>query len=388
MRLITKLDDNDVFVHRSRRLKKLKSYLVGKELGRGSYAIVKEGVDINNLSRVAIKIFALNVLRKVGSEYYIEKEVHIMKNLKHPNIVHFVEDFTMEDKDKYYIVMEYCDGGTLKGLIETSPNHRLSYKQSQKIFKGLINAINYLQEKSIVHRDIKPDNIMLTSDGEVKLADFSVAIILDKVNGIKSLLDRTVVPGMQSKGAPAYQAPECHVSGYHILTSNHPMKLDIWSAGIILYLMAIGKFPFSGSNVVSLFENISKGKFDIPDWVDNTLRTLLIGTININPESRFCLDDIKKHPWMKMKFKKDNTIIVEQIDSILGKDKISLMNTVTKYNSNSHSKSRSENDSELDSGSNLDSADDECISESNEESTSLSNNEDISGSSKNRCILM
>jgi len=293
-----------------------------------------------------------------------------------------VEDFSIEEKDKYYIVMEYCDGGTLKDFLDNAPNNRLSYKQAQKFFKGLINALIYLQEKSMVHRDIKPDNIMLTTEGEVKLADFSVAIILNtsQVDIDKILVEGNIIPGLQSKGAPAYQAPECHSSGYHIHTSAHPMKLDIWSSGIVLYVMVVGKFPFNGSNVVTLFESISKGNYEIPDWIDDNLRSLLTGIININPESRYNLDEIKKHPWMKIKFKKENIIPVEQIDTILGKDKVSLLNTVSKFNS----KSNSDN-----SNSFSDSKDETTYQSSNEESTSVSNNDDIDSSpSKNRFIIM
>jgi len=277
--------------------------------------------------------------------------------------------------------MEYCDGGTLKDFLQGVPNHRLSFKQSQKIFKGLINALFYLQEKSIVHRDIKPDNIMLTSEGEVKLADFSIAMVLDldKVEGDKKLFQRHIVPGLQSKGAPAYQAPECHGSGYDILKSPYPMKLDIWSSGIILYVMAVGKFPFVGSNVVTLFENIAKGKYVVPDWVDDNLQNLLAGMINVNPESRFSLEEIKKHPWMKLKFKKENIISVEPIDSTLGKDKTTLSNTVSKYLSNSHSHSENTTDSE---GMHI------SDQSSNESTTSLSNNDESSSPSKNRCTIM
>jgi len=220
--------------------------------------------------------------------------------------------------------MEYCNGGNLRDFLSTAPNNRLGYKQARKIFRCLVKALIYLQERSIVHRDIKPDNIMLNTDGTVKIVDFSVAIVIDlnKVEGNKALFESAIIPGLQSEGTPAYQAPDSqNISGHDILTCPHAMKADIWSLGIVLYVMTIGRFPFKGNNMVQLFENISSGKYDIPDWVENNLRNLLTNIININPENRYSLEEIKRHSWMKIKLPKETPIPILPIDSVFGDDK-------------------------------------------------------------------
>jgi len=204
-------------------------------------------------------------------------------------------------------VLEYVDGGSLQDLLNRSPNNRLPLRQLRKIFKGMICGLIYLQGEGIIHRDIKPDNILLTSEGDVKICDLGVAIKID-ISDENALKNFKWCHG--TGGSPVYQPPECQVIDVSsipdldepLITKRDgkiaPFKLDIWSAGVVLYLMVVGKIPFENPNFITLFTNIARGKFTIPDWIPSELSDLLKGILQVDPDNRLTLHQIKKHSWM------------------------------------------------------------------------------------------
>jgi len=226
---------------------------------------------------------------------------------------------------------------------------------------------------------------MLNTDGTVKLADFSVAIFMDfnKVGGNKAIFESSIIPGLQSEGTPAYQAPDSqNMTGYDIITFPHAMKADIWSMGIVLYVMTIGRFPFKGTNMVHLFENIAKGKYEIPDWVESNLRNLLTNTININPENRYSIEEIKRHPWMKMKIPKETPIPILPVDTVFGDDKTTIMSTIGKYHSSMSTTEHSDSECISDLSSN-EHSDEESFS-----STSSNDTKSRTNHPRHKCIIM
>jgi serine/threonine protein kinase len=202
----------------------------------GSYGKVKEGIDTKTKKMVAIKILSKKTLRRVpGGEASVSREIGIIESLSHKNIISIITHFPIESKQKYYIVFEYMGGGNLTSLLESAPNKRLPLYQARKLFHNLLSGLEHLRERRILHRDIKPDNLLLDASGELKIADFGVAEMIGL--GVASKLNQNA-----GIGSPAFQAPELIASPNS--TPKKPkksatdviFKSDIWSAGIVLYV--------------------------------------------------------------------------------------------------------------------------------------------------------
>lgn len=187
-----------------------------------------------------------------------------------------------------YIVLEYVGGGTLQGLIEHAPDGIIPRRQVQQIFRQLLLAVEYIHSRNIVHCDIKPDNLMFTSDGVLKMTDFGVA---EEMGG----LDNDYEILTKSGGSPAFQPPEVKSGSSNLFS---PAKIDIWAVGITLYIMVHGKYPFSGTNIYTICENISKGEYLIPDTTEPELAALIRGILQINPSDRMSVQDMKTNSWV------------------------------------------------------------------------------------------
>jgi serine/threonine-protein kinase 11 len=285
--IFTQLQPSDISYKVRDRPKEVKQYVLGDVLGEGSYAKVRAAVDSNTQRKVAIKILKKRHLKKIpGGESSVKKEITILKRLHHRNIVELIEYFTIDEKEKMYIVLEYIDGGTLQSLIERAPNGRLPFRQSQLILRQLLEAVSYIHSEKIVHGDIKPDNLMFTEDGVLKMSDFGVAEELNDLGESDAL--------SKSSGSPAFQPPEI-ASGSSMFS---PTKVDVWAVGIVLYIMTVGKYPFSGSNVYTLYESISKGEYALPENQDPQLKDLLQGILQVDPRRRLSIQQIQSHTWV------------------------------------------------------------------------------------------
>jgi len=283
------LESSQANYRKNTKITIIDDYAFGGVLGEGSYGKVKEGIDTKTRNMVAIKIFSRTKLREVeNGEIMVQREVSIMRSLHHGNIVNVKDDFIIEEKAKMYIVMEYVDGGTLQDLLDRAPGNKLPPCQAQDYLKEIIKGILYLQDNGVVHRDLKPDNILLTGSGHVKIGDFGSAVRVNPLNDIENCFF--------GEGSPAYQAPENLKSDG--IWKRHPFKLDIWSAGIILYCMTMGKYPFENPNPITLFENIAKGVFKLPPDTHALLAELIRGMLEVNPEKRLTTKLVKKHSWL------------------------------------------------------------------------------------------
>jgi len=286
--MFTQLQPSDISYKIREQPKMVHQYILGEILGEGSYAKVREAVDSITSRRVAIKILKKRHLKKIpGGENSVKKEINVLKKLHHLHIVELLEFFTIDEKEKMYIVLEYVGGGTLQGLVERAPDGKLPLRQAQAIFRQLLDGLEFIHSNMVVHGDIKPDNLMFTDDGTLKMSDFGVA---------EELTDE-VDPDMLSKsaGSPAFQPPEV-ASGSDLIS---PFKVDVWAAGIVLYIMVVGKYPFSGSNVYTLFESISKAEYALPDTLDAVLVDLLHGILHADPRFRLTIQEIIDHEWVR-----------------------------------------------------------------------------------------
>ena len=252
-------------------------YKIGRNIGHGAFGKVNIALHVLSGHIVAIKSF--NKIKKSFPLNRIYYEIKLLKKLRnHKNIIKYFEHF---ENEKYFcIVMENISGGNLLNAINKMS--KFSEPMARNIFKQLIMTIKYLHNMSIVHRDIKPDNILLELDNTIKLCDFGVS---KQVKKGQLLTD--------SCGTPAFIAPE-------ILKDKpyDPYMTDIWSSGVVLYIIISGFFPFRGSNETELRKNIISGKFPKLNDISENLKDLLDKMLEINPDKRIYLDEILKHPWL------------------------------------------------------------------------------------------
>ena len=254
----------------------LSYYKIGRSIGHGAFGKVNLALHILSGRIVSIKSF--NKKKKNYSLNRLKNEVKIMNKLKKSdNIVKLFEIF--ETKEHFCLVMENVVGGNLLRAINKM--NKLPENLCKIIFKQLITTIQYMHLNNIVHRDIKPDNILLDLDNTIKLCDFGVSRIIQE----NQLLH-------DSCGTPAFIAPEILLDEPYL-----PYPTDVWSSGVVLYVMATGFFPFRGINETQLNENILAGNYPKPKDISNELLDLLGKILNTNPKKRIAIQDILEHPW-------------------------------------------------------------------------------------------
>ena len=265
----------------SDKQKQIGDYLLNEEIGSGGFAKVVLGTHIPTGEKVAIKIMDKEqILSDELNKERVLSEIAILKIVRHNNIIKLYE--VMETPQKIYLVMEYCDGGELFDYI-VSKQH-LSEKQACRFFQEIIDALTYLHSQNIVHRDVKPENILLESFGKsmtCKLIDFGISRTYT--------LDKLITTPC---GTASYAPPEMHRGEeYYGLLS------DVWSAGVLLYAMVFGYLPFCEEDEDTNIDNIIKGNYEIPEEASPELSDFLTHILDIDPLTRYDLEQIKKHPW-------------------------------------------------------------------------------------------
>ena len=280
----------------------LNFYRIGRVIGQGGFAKVNLGLNVLTGRVVAIKSFNKNIKTKYGDKINMDKilyEINLMRKLNHQNITKILETF--EDEQFYFIIMEYINGGNLFSYVKK--RRKLSEKVAKFLFRQIILGINHIHSNLIVHRDIKLENILIDMNNNIKICDFGIGIILSSEN--QTLYSHC--------GTPMYIAPEIILSTKEKGYKGFPV--DIWSAGIALYIMISGKLPFNLEESPDDFCAMDKNK-DInkeknmklkneitnkePKYIENIsdeLRDLLKGLLNKDPSKRLNCQQILNHPW-------------------------------------------------------------------------------------------
>jgi len=191
-------------------------------------------------------------------------------------------------------------------LCDRSPDKRVPLIQARDLFSQLLDAMEYLHQMKIIHRDLKPDNMLLTVDGTLKISDFGAALEINRDNNASH-------GAAKCRGSPAFQPPEIISEKQHAFSGS---KIDIWAAGVTLFIMCVGRFPFAGSSVTALLENISNVCFTIPSWVDTILADLIHSILNKEYHKRFTIEEIRRHPWMSAKLIKEKPVPIVAIPTV------------------------------------------------------------------------
>ncbi|CAE6188612.1 unnamed protein product [Arabidopsis arenosa] len=260
-------------------------YEMGKLLGHGTFAKVYLARNVKTNESVAIKVIDKEKVLKGGLIAHIKREISILRRVRHPNIVQLFE--VMATKAKIYFVMEYVRGGELFNKVAKG---RLKEEVARKYFQQLISAVTFCHARGVYHRDLKPENLLLDENGNLKVSDFGLSAVSDQIR--QDGLFHTFC------GTPAYVAPEVLArKGYDAA------KVDIWSCGVILFVLMAGYLPFHDRNVMAMYKKIYRGEFRCPRWFSAELTRLLSKLLETNPEKRFTFPEIMENSWFKKGFK-------------------------------------------------------------------------------------
>ncbi|KAL6322316.1 hypothetical protein AAG906_005288 [Vitis piasezkii] len=278
-------------------------YEIGKTLGEGSFAKVKYARNSDTGDSVAIKVLDRDHVLRHKMVEQIKREISTMKLIKHPNVVTIFE--VMASKTKIYIVVEFVDGGELFDRI--AKNGRLKEDEARRYFQQLINAVDYCHSRGVYHRDLKPENLLLDSYGVLKISDFGLSALSQQVR--EDGLFHTAC------GTPNYVAPEVlNNKGYDGASA------DIWSCGVILFVLLAGYLPFDEVSLMALYKKICKADFSCPSWLSPGAKKLINRILDPNPVTRITIPEILEDGWFKKGyqptcFQQEEDVNVDDVDA-------------------------------------------------------------------------
>ncbi|XP_042480635.1 CBL-interacting serine/threonine-protein kinase 9-like isoform X2 [Macadamia integrifolia] len=279
-------------------------YEIGKTIGEGSFAKVKYAKDVETGDSVAIKILDKDHVLRHKMVEQIKREIATMKLIKHPNVIQIHE--VMASKTKIYIVLEFVNGGELFDKIVK--HGRLKEDEARRYFQQLINAVDYCHSRGVYHRDLKPENLLLDSCGVLKVSDFGLSTFSQEVRD-DGLLHTAC-------GTPNYVAPEVlHDKGYDGTAA------DIWSCGVILFVLMAGYLPFDEPNLMALYRKIYKADFTCPSWFSSGAKKLIKSILDPNPLTRITIPEILENEWFKKgyrppDFEHGEDISLDDVDAV------------------------------------------------------------------------
>ncbi|KAL6986157.1 calcium,calmodulin-dependent protein kinase [Sarracenia purpurea var. burkii] len=260
-------------------------YVLGEQLGWGQFGIIRECSDKLTGEILACKSIAKDRLVSLDDVNSVKLEIEIMTKLSgHPNVVDLKAVY--EDEDYVHLVMELCEGGELFHQLEK--HGRFSECEARVLFRPLMQVVMYCHENGVVHRDLKPENILLATksfSSHIKLADFGLATYIkpgQKLHGIV--------------GSPFYIAPEVLVGGYN-------QAADVWSAGVILYILLSGIPPFWGKTKTKIFDAVRAAELCFPHdpWnsISASAKDIITGMLCVDPSKRLTAKQVLAHSWLK-----------------------------------------------------------------------------------------
>ncbi|KAI7892950.1 kinase-like domain-containing protein [Mucor mucedo] len=287
--------------HRSIPLKTIGNYSLQQSIGKGSMGKVKLGVHNVTGEKIAVKIvpranlqllnqpshttgksiqqIAKEKAREENREVRTIREAHIMMLLKHPNIVG-MKDLVMQGP-YFYILMDYVNGGQLLHYIVK--RQRLSDRRTRQFSRQIVSALDYLHRNSIVHRDLKIENIMIDKSGRnIKIIDFGLSNLFCPERQLTTYCGSLYFAAPELLKATPYSGPE----------------VDVWSLGVVIYVMATGSVPFDDKSMPGLHDKIKKGHVNYPAHLSDECKDLLSHIFITDPKQRIIMTDILHHPWL------------------------------------------------------------------------------------------
>jgi len=257
-------------------------YELGRVLGHGNFGRVHAARDLRTGRSVAVKVLSKDRVVRAGMMEQIKREIAVMKRVSHPNIVELHE--VMATRSRIYLALELVRGGELFARIVRAG--RVREDVARRYFRQLISAVGFCHARGVFHRDLKPENLLIDDAGNLKVVDF----------GLSALADHARSDGLLHTlcGTPGYVAPEVFRNkGYD------GAKADIWSCGVILYVLLAGSLPFPEDNIAAMFKKMSRGDYRCPPWLSTEARRLIPRLLDPNPDTRITVAQIVETPWFK-----------------------------------------------------------------------------------------
>uniref|UniRef100_A0A3B3UA48 non-specific serine/threonine protein kinase n=1 Tax=Poecilia latipinna TaxID=48699 RepID=A0A3B3UA48_9TELE len=266
-------------------------YDIERTLGKGNFAVVKLARHRITKTEVAIKIIDKTQLDAVNLEK-IYREVQIMKMLDHPHIIKLYQ--VMETKNMLYLVTEYAKNGEIFDYL--AKHGRLSELEARRKFWQILSAVEYCHNRNIVHRDLKAENLLLDGHMNIKIADFGFANFFQPGEPLATWC-----------GSPPYAAPEVFEGQQY-----EGPQLDIWSMGVVLYVLVCGALPFDGPTLPVLRQRVLEGRFRIPYFMTEDCEHLIRRMLVLDPSKRLSLAQIKEHKWMALDVPVQRPVLYQQ----------------------------------------------------------------------------
>lgn len=255
---------------------RLAQYVIERTLGEGSFGKVKLATHKVSGQKVALKIISKTKLVTSDMTGRIDREIQYLQLLRHP---HIIKLYTVVVTPKEIImVLEYAGGELFDYIV----NHgKMAEDKARKFFQQIVCAVEYCHRHKIVHRDLKPENLLLDDSLNVKIADFGLSNIMTDGNFLKT-----------SCGSPNYAAPEV-ISGKLYAGP----EVDVWSCGVILYVLLTGRLPFDDEYIPALFRKIAQGNYQMPNYISSGAARLIRRMLQVNPVNRITVQEIRQDPW-------------------------------------------------------------------------------------------
>ena len=256
-------------------------YKVTRKLGEGMFSTVKLATHSLTGEKVAIKILEKTRISKVEDKERINREMAIMKKLNHFNIAKLYQ--IVENKLTIYLIHEHVEGKEFMEYL--TKKGKLKENEACKFYHQIISGLEYLHQCGIAHRDFKPENILMSNDNTIlKIIDFGLSNTYKNNQLLKTAC-----------GSPCYAPPEMiQEQSYNGALS------DIWSSGIILYLMLCGNLPFYHEENEIMYQKILSGKFELPKFLSDNAKDILKKILEVDPKKRMNFEEIKAHPWFNI----------------------------------------------------------------------------------------
>lgn len=256
-------------------------YILKEVIGTGAFSEVVMAVEKTTNTGRAVKCIDKRQLK--GKEDTLRNEVLVLKQINHPNIVKLVEIF--ESKTYVYLVIQLVSGGELFDRIVDKGSY--TEKDASDLIRQVLEATAYIHEKGIVHRDLKPENLLFyckDENSKIMISDFG----LSKMEGSGDM--------STACGTPGYVAPEV------LAQKPYGKAVDVWSLGVISYILLCGYPPFYDENDSKLFEQILNGdyEFDSPFWdeISDSAKDFISHLLDVDPEKRYACEEAIRHPWI------------------------------------------------------------------------------------------
>ncbi len=254
--------------------------VIGKQVGQGAYATVKVAFHRSLNREVALKIYDKARLLEPQRQKSVQREIKIMARVNNEFIAKLYEAF--DTAKQVVLVMEYVRGSSLHGYLKSHPGRRLPEWEAKRLFKQVMTGIAYCHSRSIAHRDIKLENILLDEHNNIRIIDFGFSTCIPNAKKIKIFC-----------GTPSYMAPEI------VLRKEYAgPPADVWALGVLLYAMLCGTFPFKGSDDKELYRRIGRGYFEMPEHLSTFAKALLLRMLQVDPDRRPTADEILSDVWI------------------------------------------------------------------------------------------